>query len=264
LSSADPYIHVRNFASKQRERLHFDSRGLKAARNEYVAWIDLMGAGHIMSVSVARSANYLARLHMAVDVAAMHAPAPVSLNPINDGVFVTTPSKAAIMSVVREVLYTLGAYFISTGPPPDKCLLRAAIAFGPVYHGSDLAAGLSGAKRTKHRDTFTHVQFGPPIIQAYKAESDAPPYGVAIHESARAFAPEGEFPFRQTHWLWWTTLTELPRPEGMVSLPDLARCLSVDLLEHFAWMERTAMFQGLPREKIKEWAERVTQYFSVG
>ncbi len=260
----DPFMHVRRYASRQRERLRFNASKLEPAGNEYVAWIDLMGSGHIMSVSVAKSANFLARLHMAVDVAVTNAPAPVLINPINDGVFVTSSSKPAIMSVVREVMYVLATHFISTGPPQDKCLVRGAIAFGPVYHGKALASGLSKTKQALHLPTFERVQFGPPIIQAYQAESHAPPYGVAVHDSARSFSAAGNLPFRQTHWLWWPTLQELPNPSGVVSLPDLAHCLAIDLKTHFEWMQRTAIFHGLPSDKVDQWAAKVRQYFSVG
>ncbi|WP_147291713.1 hypothetical protein [Sphingorhabdus pulchriflava] len=260
----DKYHHVREFVSKQREQFYFDARKLQPAENEYVAWIDLMGAGHTMSVSVSKTANYMARLHMAVDMAAAAAPSAVKLNPINDGVFVTSSSKAAIMSVVRQVMYSLGGYFISTGAPHDRCLLRASIAFGPVYHGDAIAACLSKTKKAKHEMTLSRVEFGAPIIQAYHAESDAPPYGVSIHESARAFAPPGEQPFRTTHWLWWPTMDEIPVPPSVVSLPDLARCLAFELKSYFDWMRTTAIFHGVKPEKINEWSARVEQYFSVG
>jgi hypothetical protein len=222
-----------------------------------------MGAGHVMSISPAKSANYLSRLHMAVALATASS-TDLHLNPINDGVFVTTASKPLIMRVVRDVLAYLSAYFISTGPPQDKFLVRAAIAYGPVYHGGALRACLSLQKQRQHADTFEGVQFGAPIIQAYRAESSAPPYGVAIHESARSFSPGGTRPFRQTHWLWWPTAEELRPLSKFVSLPDLARCLAVDLGRYFDWMRTTLIFHGIAEDKLTQWSRQVEQYFSVG
>ena len=144
------YEHVRKNVARIRKSLHFDSRTIPPAVNEYVAWIDLMGARHVMSVSAAKSANYLARLHMAADIAVASCPHPVRINPINDGVFITTPSKNAVMSVVRQVLYLLSGYFISKSAPQDRFLVRSSIAYRPVYHGDALAIGLSKAKRTRH------------------------------------------------------------------------------------------------------------------
>lgn len=260
---ARSFEHVRRNVVRIKDDLRFDSRKIPLAENEYVAWLDLMGAGKVMSVSVAKTANFLARLHMAVDIAVMHSPVPVRINPINDGVFITTPSKAAVMSVVREVLYLLGGYFISKAAPQDRFLIRSSIAYGPVYHGSALTAGLSKTKQARHAATLDRVQFGAPIIQAYRAEGSAPPFGCAIHESARAFAPAGEQPFRETLWLWWRRHDELSEPKGMVSLPDLAKCLSQDLSSHFEWMKRTKVFNELPVAKISEWDENVRQYFAV-
>jgi len=261
--SGDPFLHVRNYAKGQRERLRFDASRLSLAENQYVAWIDLMGAGHMMSVSIAKTANFLTRLHLASARAVKSAPGAVRTCPINDGIFFISPSKAAIMSIVREVVYTLASYFISTLRPHDKCLLRGALAFGPVYGGDDLQKGLARSKSASFGPALAKVQFGPAIIQAFRQEVEAPPYGIAIHESARAFAPTGALPFRETHWLWWASLDELPWPNGVVSLRDLARCLGHDLQAYFEWMKDKALFQGVEPAKIDTWAAKSRQYFSL-
>lgn len=262
-SEVDPFRHVRNFARGQRERLNFDASRLPLADNQYVAWIDLMGAGHVMSVSIAKSANFLTRLHMAAHRAVADAPAPIVTCPINDGIFMISSSKPAIMNAVRQVVYTLAGYFISTPDPADRFLLRGAIAFGPVYGAQDLEKGLSKTKAAQFASALSNVRFGPPIIQAYRQESQAPAYGIAIHESARAFAPLNARPFRETHWLWWPTLEEVPEPKGVVSLRDMARCLGSDLESHFRWMQEKALFQGVDPAKVAQWANAARQYFSL-
>lgn len=259
----DSFEDVRNFAKKQRDQLRFDASKLSVAENQYVAWVDLMGAGHIMSVSIAKSANFLARLHMVAYKAVKDAPEIVHTFPINDGLFLVSKSKAAIMSVVRQVFYTLAGFFVSTPAPQDKFLLRGAIAFGPVYGGDDLKKGLSKERAARFSDAFRNIQFGPAIIQAFRQEANASPYGIAVHESARAFAPNGEMPFRETHWLWWSPLAELDWPKKFVSLRSMARCLGADLEAHFHWMKGRAIFQGVAPEKIAGWASLSKQYFSL-
>lgn len=64
----------------------------------------------------------------------------------------------------------LSSIFISTPDPQNKVLLRGGIAFGPVYRGEAIAAGLAAGKREKHKEALSRVAFGPAIIQAYRGE----------------------------------------------------------------------------------------------
>ncbi len=255
---------ARIYAQSQRERFKFDASKIVQAKNVYVAWLDLMGAGHIMSVSMEKSANFLVRLHMAVDQAVSDAKGAVLALPINDGVFLTSEDQATIKIVVRKIMMDLSCFFISTPDVQNRFLLRGAIAYGPVYRGSDMLAGLSLKKKALHSNTLDRVAFGPAIIQAYGAETLAPPYGIAVHESARSFAPAGSKPFRLTHWLWWATEDGLPQPSGAAPLKQIKEALKVELHSYFAWMDRTSLLQGLKPEKIASWKQAVDQYFELG
>lgn len=257
-----PIDQVRIYARRRRQQFNFDASKIEQAENFYVAWIDLMGAGHLMIVSLAKPANALVRLHMVVDQA-VAAATSVSTLPINDGVFVISPNKAVIQQVVRSIMIDLAAIFIATPDPQNKFLLRGGIAYGPVYSGGSIGAGLSNAKRTKHKDTLSRVAFGPAIIQAYRGESAAPPYGIAIHESARAFAPAGSSPFLMTHWLWWLTHADLKHPTGAPPLSVLKDTLCADLLEHFQWLRSTLLLHGIDLVKIAEWERMAQQYFRL-
>lgn len=255
-----PAEQVRIYARRQRERYRFDASRIARAENVYVAWIDLMGAGHLMSVSLEKPANALVRLHMAVDQAIAKRDSIETL-PINDGVFIISPRKIDIEQVVRSVMIDLAAIFISTPDPQNKFLLRGGIAYGPVYRGEAIAAGLSSSKRVKLEQVLSRVAFGPAIIQAYRGEGSAPPYGIAIHESARSFAPVGTTPFLMTHWLWWVTHPELDHPVGTPPLTVLRDVLCEDLLKHFSWLRSTLLLHGLSPEKLTQWEQMSQQYF---
>lgn len=254
---------ARIYAQRQRERFRFDASKIEAADNTYVAWIDLMGAGHMMSVSMEKSANSLVRLHMAVDQAVSAASEAVEVLPINDGVFIIAPSQTTVKRLVRAVMTDLACLFISTPDAQNKFLVRGAIAYGPVYRGDAIAAGLSLAKRQRHEKTLSRVAFGPAIIQAYQAEASAPPYGISVHESARSFAPEGAKPFRMTHWLWWTVHEGMPQPDGVAPLSDIKEALGADLLEHMEWIRSTLLFHGLKLEKVRDWEQAIRQYLRL-
>ena len=261
----DPFEPVRVYAKARRKAdLNFNSEHLKPADNVYVGWLDLMGAGHIMGTSVRKSANFLTRLHMAVHRAVTAVNFKGRLLTINDGVFIVTPSKRELMSVMGRALILLACDFVAVPRPHDRFLLRGGIAFGPVYFGADLIPGLAPKKLRDNAEFLAPVMFGPAIIQAYRSESFAPPFGVAVHESARAFFPAHEEPFRTTHWLWWAPNEPVDYPGNATPLHALKECLAADLETHFTWMAETLIFHGIDLAKLSAWRTLCAQYFAIG
>jgi hypothetical protein len=264
-SNTKDYNPVQSFCKKFRKNyLNFNSENLAQAENYYVSWIDLMGAGHTMSTSVQKSANLLARLHMAVEYTRASSNFSGYLLPINDGVFIVSKRKREILSIVGGTIISLAANFIATPRPHDRFFLRGAIAYGPVYFGSDLAAGLLPKVQRKSPKYLDRVMFGPALIQAFKSEAAAPPYGVSVHESARAFCPQNEGPFRMTHWMWWAPNEEVDYPSSLPSLTDLKDCLLIALKDQFQWLEWTSIYHGLRGDKLKQWSDSCEQYFRLG
>ena len=261
----DSFRQVRTYAKARRKAdLNFNSEHLKPANNVYVGWLDLMGAGHIMGVSVRKSANFLTRLHMAVHRAVTDVDFKGRLLTINDGVFIVTSSKRELMSVMGRALILLACNFVAVPRPHDRFLIRGGIAYGPVYFGADLIPGVAPKKFRENAEFLAPVMFGPAIIQAYRSESFAPPFGVAVHESARAFFPLGEEPFRMTHWLWWKPNEPVDYPTNAAPLPALKACLASDLEDHFVWMAETLIFHGIDLAKLSAWRTQCAQYFAVG
>jgi hypothetical protein len=188
LTEPNDYKNVRRYAQRvTREHLSYSSEKLRAADRLYVGWLDLMGAGHMMSTSIHKTANFLTRLHMAVEVARDSSGCDVRTLPINDGIFLLGPSKGEMMTVIQHTMVLLASRFISTPRPHDRCLMKGAIAYGPVYSGQELSKGITKRKMRENSGFLDRVMFGPPIIQAYRSEGQAPPYGIAVHESAKIF-----------------------------------------------------------------------------
>jgi len=261
----DPYDHIRKFSQKVSDQnLGFTTEGLAAADNQYVAWLDLMGAGHIMGTSINKTANFLIRLHMAVEIAIQKSGYKLTTLPINDGVFIISQRKGELITVVQHIMALLAARFIATHQQQDRCLMRGGIAYGPVYMGETLRHGIKKKKLRDNSEFLRRVMFGPPIIQAYKSEGSAPPYGIAVHESARSFAAENARPFQMTHWLWWQTGAEAAAPNGISSLNEIKNCLAVELVGYYEWMAKGLLFQGVTIDKVKQWKESSSQYFSAG
>lgn len=261
----DKHHGARTFSkATNREMLGFSSEKLPTAENVYVAWLDLMGAGHTMSTSIHKSANFLVRLHMSVEIARRASGYVVDTLPINDGIFIVSPKKGELMTIVQHTMGLLAARFIATPRPHDRCLIKGGIAYGPVYRGKDLAMGVTRKKMRDDAEYLNRVLFGPPIIEAYRAESGAPPYGIAVDVSARSFSPPGERPFQLTHWLWWLMHDEAKTARGFETLPEIKKCLWDDLQAHFTWLNRTLILHGLSKEKVEQWRTQSKQYFAAG
>lgn len=178
----------------------FNANFLPPASNEYVAWVDVMGIQSAMARSLSISANFIFKLH----IAALGAPrANVQIYPVMDGFYASSPDKEAMLDFLRNVMSSVGQTFLETTEPLHRFIVRGALAFGPVVHGSQVPdavdPGLVG-----HDQYKSAILLGMPIVQANKAEGIAPPFGIYIHESARAFAPNGQQPFHHVWWKWVT------------------------------------------------------------
>jgi hypothetical protein len=222
-----------------------------------------MGAGHLMRTSIEKAANSIARIHIAVDLAVEKHAYKVDLVAINDGLFICSASKKEVTQIVRAALMYLVARFITKNDPQDRFLARCAIAYGPTLSGQRLAEQLPSHKKNgKSPETFNQIVFGSPVIQAYLAERDSAPYGVAIHESARAFAPAGEKPFRSTLWRWWQTDDGGGYSDATPGLPTpLKDVLVLELERYFDYMDATLPFHDVDAQKVAKWRQLARQYF---
>lgn len=262
---SEKFKNIKVYASRVRKNyMNFNSEHLKKSENAYVGWLDIMGSGHLMTTSLHKTANFLARLHMAVDRSRADIDFSGRILAVNDGVFIVANKKKEIMSVMGSSLILLSANFIAVPRPHDRFLVRGGIAFGPVYFGGDLKDGLRPASLRESSEFLNSVMFGPPIIQAYRSEALAPPFGVAVHESARSFAPPGEEPFRLNHWLWWAPNEPTDYPKNAPPLSTLKDCLHHELRGQFDWLERTMIYQELTKDTIIKWRNVCDQYFCLG
>jgi len=165
----------------------------------YVAWIDVMGVRAIMGRSLSISANFVFKLHAAV-LGAPHA--NLILYPVMDGVYVVGNRQTSLCRFLETVFSRIADTFVSTGEMHHRFVIKAAVAYGPVVHGRDIP---QLACETLHANPIYRdsILLGMPMIQALQGEPMAPPYGVYIHESARAFSPTRDTPFRHTWWHWF-------------------------------------------------------------
>lgn len=217
---------------------------------QYVFWLDLMGARNAMKLSLPRAARSVMKIHAAA-LAAKQEFEGVEINPVMDGVYGFVGERKAMEGCLRRILTSLANVFIQEAAESNRFMVRAGVAFGPLIPGATLAAGAQILRDNKEYLGGTAIGMG--ISNAYEAESLASPFGVYIHESARAFAPRGvrNYPYRSNLWRW-------------VDDDDpLSWALRRTLVEHFEWLHRNSVAAQYDLDALKRHRALADEYFEL-
>jgi hypothetical protein len=228
-------------------RPFFDEHHLPNPQLAYVAWIDVMGIQSAMSRSLSIASNFIFKLH----VAALDAPHnQLRLYPVMDGIYVVSPGRQPLLDFCGQVFSAIADTFVSTLEVFHRFIIRGAVAYGPVVHGDDVPQAASAILHADpdYRDALL---LGMPMVQSHLAESAAPPFGIFIHESARAFAPPGDQPFRQVWWEWFRQQHQA-----------LATELRQELSAYFDWHAARSGSVLYDRERISAHRVLAEQYFA--
>lgn len=235
--------------------IFFNSKYLGEPQLEYVCWLDVMGTANQMLRSVPIAANFIFKLHCAVLEAydELEPELGVRLYPVMDGVYVTACRRQPLQLLLNQTLQRVVTTFLSEAKCYHQFLVRGAIAYGPVYHGLRLDERTADVLAV-HEDVRNSILVGLPMAQAYRAESDAPPFGIAAHSSARAFSPEGDTPFRFP-WLDWFHSGRPP-----VDTNELLK----RLLQYFEWQKAHYNMTGYEPSRIEHHRTLAVEYFPAG
>lgn len=170
--------------------------------NEYVCWLDIMGTKNNMLDSVKGSANFILKLHATILENHEQYCGYMKLYPIMDGVYITTKSCNDLQRFLASVFYSLSIEFIETKKTFHKFFVKASVAYGPVYHGENIPDDVN-KKYSSYPAYRSSMLFGAPMVLSYEGEKKAPPFGVYIHESARALVNTNENThFTTSFWKW--------------------------------------------------------------
>jgi len=139
--------------------------------------------------------------------------------PMNDGVFIVSRRRNHLLNFVNKYMFSL--FEIATGRDNKRkrnhefnmdtsFLVKGAISYGPMYY----KAGIKECNdMLKINDEYTNrLLSGLPMIHAYESENEAPPFGIFVHESARAFHHPEDTPIAYVFWKWWE---QLDNPQGI-------------------------------------------------
>jgi len=128
----------------------------------------------------------------------------------------------------------------------ERSVIRGAVTYGPVITGAECK---EGAAILKESDYSNSILLGMPLVQAGTAEKGAPPFGVYVHESVRAF---GQIAVTVLFWRWWS------KNGGNTSV---ATALLPALRSYFEWCRKNFVTSGYPPDRIAAHQVLAEEYF---
>lgn len=215
-----------------------------------------MGTGAIASRSITEASIKVFKLHTASLIASEEIQErrqeEIKMYPMMDGVYTVSTTKDALRQFLYNVFTTLGEDIIDAEEIHHVLAVKAAVAYGPIIEGGDMDGYNDVLDGTEHQD---RTIIGIPVIQAFLSEKQAPPFGVYIHESARAFAPDGDDPFNFVWWKWFRSNRDEYNQEG------LANDVLEKLEEYYSWSRDNSNRIDYDEDRIEEHEKLVNQYF---
>jgi hypothetical protein len=216
----------------------------------YVFWLDLMGARNMMKLSLPRAARSVMKIHAAA-LLTKQRHNQLDVHPVMDGVYGFVKERGLLEVCIAEILSALASVFVQERISSSRFMVRAGVAFGPLDPGDSLAEGATILRQNRRYLGGTAI--GMAISHAYEAEGCAPPFGVYIHESARAFAPRssGSYPYRVNLWRWFDDNDALTWATRRT------------LCAHFDWIEKNPASSQYDPEALRRHKNLAYEYFKL-
>jgi len=216
----------------------------------YVVWIDIMGARAKLLRSVRTAAIPIMKLHVAALTAVRkNKKTPLELFPMIDGIYIVSQEADPVRFFFSDVFRSMAAEFLAV-ELWERSVVRAAVAYGPVILGRECKAGAQILQESTYSDSML---IGMPLVQAFVSQTNAPPFEIYVHESARAFAPAGSKPLSHILWRWWLT----DKPAG-----KLARALLKELDAYYDHCAAFPTTTGYAVDRIAAHRRLAHEYFA--
>lgn len=204
----------------------------------YVCWIDIMGTKTIMSEKFQKAANFIIRFHSCC--ATLEQVSQLRCYPLMDGVFLVSEDLPSIQNAVKTLYGRLSDIFINENHLAYRFVIRGSIAYGEISHGEDISSSVCKDIAT-YPDYKKYLLFGLPMIQAFKSEKKAPPFGIYIHESARQV--EG---LQGRYYVWYN--------DDNTQLKD-------SIIDYFEWCRMFSNYLEFDQAKIDYYMKLTNEYF---
>lgn len=231
----------------------FDSRKLKPSASQYVCWLDVMGSRSAMNRSMDVSANFVMKLHVATLRASKYLKS-IDLYPMVDGVYACGPDLAEIFSFTKRVLLQCAVGFAFEDDPSHRFVIKGGLSFGPVVKKADFEECANALR--DNPEYCRRILLGISLSQAFDREKEAPPFGLVMDDSVRAFGQIGNMGVVSgVYFRWW----RWDRSAFDVVLIPLLRA---ELERYYQWCLSRSPVIRYPIEKIEEHRKLAHAYFS--
>lgn len=212
---------------------YFDSRDLPDPQLMYVGWFDIMGTQSIMRISQKKMANFIFKMYSFTNHINGYG---IHIYPLMDGFFAVHNNRTEFLSFVSRFFISVYNSFKAESRNEHRFMIRGGIAYGPIVIGKDIVQQYS------FKDD---IIVGSPVIQAYRGESLAPPFGIYVDESARSLPP-GEDAIPSVYFNWCKK----------------DRAIRTKLEEYLNWCLLNSTCLQYPEDSIKRHILLAKQYFN--
>lgn len=201
-----------------------------------------MGTSAIMSESFEKATNFIIRFH-ATCLQSTKDIDGIKCYPLMDGIFITSQDVNIIKRAINAIFQSLSEIFCEEDVFDHQFIVRSAIAKGGMSFGENIDENVCSVISSDN-EYKASLLFGMPMIQAYKAEEKAPPFGVYIHESAR------DYEQLVGRYYWW------------YKDKDTQTTLKEGLLAYFDWCKDYSQYLEMNDGKIENYKKLANEYFS--
>lgn len=247
----------------------------------HVAWIDLMGATHLMMRDPDAASRNIVRLHEAVFRALKNTDNKVAdgfqFYPFADGVYIVHAHFKELKRVVCRVFRSYAKAWIDGGSLRKWPPIRASISFGRIATSDGLEERIKIAFKDDSesflKSISTGLVVGAAFGEAHATESSAPPFGIRLSQSLVSFGKipkklhDGKNEETMVTWplvRWWAATGKKEIKEARA---EFARRFGERVLSYFDWAKGHPIDSGMENEKdsakIESWKTTIREYFET-
>ncbi len=243
---------------------YFNGELLPQPNHEYVCWVDIMGMRNELEESIVTSANYIFKLQANI-IESKEPFSEIKVYPMMDGAYITCLNQQDMLTFLRRLFVITAQEFCNTTTIPYRFIIKASVSYGPIIHGCNVSTDTNDFFKDEGEKTKNEVLVGIPMAQAFNHEHDAPPFGIYIDESARAFSPNGN-PISHRWWRWYCGeekfVVENTVYDGK-KIHALATMLKEKGNEYYDYMKKHTYESKYELDRIQEHEMYFNEYFDI-
>ena len=119
----------------------------------------------------------------------------MSIYPCTNGLFVAHENKDDFLNFLKDVFFATFQILFEKDLNENRFLIRASISYGPIFIGKNII------RSYPFQDD---IVIGNAVSQAFSGIHNAPPYGIYVDETARAFTQD-DVRIQSVYYKWFSS-----------------------------------------------------------